>query len=193
MEKIAQGAEAILYKQGNEILKDRISKSYRLRIIDEKLRKERTRAEARLLERAHREGVNVPKVIDVDDSAKKLRIEFIDGEKLRDVLKPEHCKLIAQQVEKMHRANIVHGDLTTSNMILKNGEVYLIDFGLASFSEKVEDKAVDLHLFKECLKSKHFKIADKCWQEFEKNYKLEETKGRLAIVEKRGKGKKSSY
>ena len=74
-------------------------------------------------------------------------------------------------------------------MILKGSEVYLIDFGLSSYSEKIEDKAVDLHLFKECLKSKHFKISEKCWKEFDKNYKLKDVKSRLEIVEKRGKGK----
>lgn len=190
MKRIAQGAEAIIYQNEDEIIKDRISKSYRLRAIDEKLRKERTRAEARLIERASRTGVNVPKILEVDEKKNILRIELIKGDKLRDVLKPAHCRKIAQQVEKMHRANIVHGDLTTSNMILKETEVYLIDFGLSSYSEKIEDKAVDLHLFKECLKSKHHKIWQKCWKEFDNNYNLKDVKAKLLVVEQRGRGKK---
>jgi len=55
----------------------------------------------------------------------------------------------------LHDANIIHGDLTTSNMILKDGKLFLIDFGLGFYSDKVEHKAVDLFLLKQALESKH--------------------------------------
>jgi len=119
----------------------------------------------------------------------KLEIEKISGSKVRDVLTPEMCKLIGKELLKMHKANIIHGDLTTSNMILRGKEVVLIDFGLAQYSERVEDKAVDIHLFKECLKSKHFDIWLSCWKHFLQYYKSKDILKRLEVVERRGKYK----
>jgi TP53 regulating kinase and related kinases len=189
MRLIAQGAEAKIYEQGDFILKHRIKKSYRLTQIDQKLRKQRNRSEARILKRANREGIPVPKVLDEDSKNMKLKLEKIEGQKVKDCLTPEMCKIIGKTLLKMHKANIVHGDLTTSNMILRNKEVVLIDFGLAQYSEKVEDKAVDIHLFKECLKSKHFDILQSCWKNFLQTYKNQPTLKRLETVELRGRYK----
>jgi TP53 regulating kinase and related kinases len=190
MKLIAQGAEAKIYEAKDSVLKHRIKKSYRLKQIDEKLRKDRTRAETRILKRASREGIPVPEVLDSNEKTMKLELEKIEGQKVRDVLTPEICKTIGKTLLKMHKANIVHGDLTTSNMILRNKEVVLIDFGLAQYAEKVEDKAVDIHLFKECLKSKHFDIWQACWKNFLQTYKNQPTLKRLEKVELRGKYKK---
>jgi bifunctional N6-L-threonylcarbamoyladenine synthase / protein kinase Bud32 len=189
MKLIAQGAEAKIYESGNKIVKDRIKKGYRLPEIDLKLRRTRTRAEARLIKMADRAGVPVPKILDVDDKKMKLDIEKIEGSKVRDVLTPEMCKLLGKELLKLHKANIVHGDLTTSNMILREKEIVLIDFGLSQYSEKVEDKAVDIHLFKECLKSKHFDIWLSCWKHFLQSYNNKDVLKRLEIVERRGKYK----
>jgi Kae1-associated kinase Bud32 len=190
MKLIAQGAEAKIYESGDSILKHRIKKSYRLKQLDDKLRKDRTRAEARILKRASRAGIQVPSVLDVDEKTMKLQLEKIEGQKIRDVLTPKLCLNIGKEVLKMHKANIVHGDLTTSNMILRDKEVVLIDFGLSQYAEKVEDKAVDIHLFKECLKSKHFDIWQACWKNFLQSYKNQPTLKRLEIVELRGRYKK---
>jgi bifunctional N6-L-threonylcarbamoyladenine synthase / protein kinase Bud32 len=189
MKLIAQGAEAKIYESGEKIIKDRIKKGYRLPEIDQKLRRTRTRAEARLIRMADRAGISVPKILEVDDKKMKLEIEKISGSKVRDVLTPEMCKLIGKELLKMHKANIIHGDLTTSNMILRGKEVVLIDFGLAQYSERVEDKAVDIHLFKECLKSKHFDIWLSCWKHFLQYYKSKDILKRLEVVERRGKYK----
>lgn len=45
-------------------------------------------------------------------------------------------------------SNIVHGDLTSSNIMIQNtsNAPALIDFGLSSFAALVEDKAVDLYV-----------------------------------------------
>ena len=122
-----------------------------------------------------------------------LEIEFIDGEKVRDYLEKTSdvkvCRQIGELTEKMHGAGIVHGDLTTSNLILKGKKVYLIDLGLGDFSSRVEDKAVDLHLFKECLVSKHHKIWESCWKSFLEGYKGKEVLERLRVVESRGRYK----
>ena len=186
---IAQGAEAKIYETSKGIIKDRVKKSYRLPEIDQKLRRTRTRVEARLIRMADRAGVSVPKILEVDDRKMKLEIEKIEGSKVRDVLVPDLCKQIGKELLKLHTANIVHGDLTTSNMILRGSDVILIDFGLAQYSEKVEDKAVDIHLFKECLKSKHFDIWLSCWKQFLSSYKSKDVLERLKKVELRGKYK----
>jgi len=161
---ISQGAEAKLYKEGDLIIKDRISKSYRIKEIDEKIRKLRTRREISILERASK-IIPVPK-LNKESSEKNYKVvmEFIDGEKLADTLdsfseekRIKICKIIGEQVALLHNNDIVHGDLTTSNMILKNDKVYFIDFGLSFIDSKEEHKAVDLHLLKQALESKHYR------------------------------------
>ena len=188
---IGQGAEAIIYQSKDTVLKDRIKKNYRIKQIDDKLRKNRTRAEARLLERVRRAGLKAPKVLEIKEN--QLVIEYIDGEKFRDyLLRTKDYKImkeLGKLVLKLHKANVIHGDLTTSNIIKQNEDIYFIDFGLSQFSEKIEDKAVDLHLFKECLKSKHYDICEKSWKFFLEGYKDKDVLNRLKIVESRGRYK----
>ena len=186
---ISQGAEAKIYQNKNCIIKDRIKKKYRIPEIDLTLRKNRTKSEARILRRARTAGLNVPEVIEVNLEKNIIKIEFINKTKISELNQVALFEKIGEQINKMHEANIAHGDLTTSNMILKDNKIYLIDFGLSSYSEKIEDKAVDLHVFKECLTSKHFKIADKAWKTFLKTYKQKDVLNQLQKVEKRGKYK----
>jgi len=200
MEIIAQGAEAIIRKDSNNIIKERISKDYRIKEIDEKIRKLRTRSEARLIERAS-SIVNTPKIISSDDKSMKITMEFIDGHKLVSYLdnisEKEREKIIiiiGNEVAVLHNNNIIHNDLTTSNMILKNDKVYFIDFGLGFISDKFEDKAVDIHLFRQALDSKHYTHSEKSFEYFLKGYKeksnnFKETINRLEKVEKRGRYK----
>lgn len=194
---IQQGAEAVLIKRGDVLLKCRVAKGYRLKEIDEKIRRLRTRSESRLLSRAGK-IVPVPKIIQVDEEAKEIEMEFIDGEKLSESLNgmnnwKEVCVAIGQNIANLHDANIIHGDLTTSNMILTDGEVFFIDFGLGFFNGKIEDKAVDLHLIKQALEAKHFEHFEKFWKAVvfgygvSKNFK--ETMKRFEKVELRGRYK----
>ena len=185
MEEIAKGAEAVIYLDNQKIIKDRIKKNYRLDFIDEKLRLQRTKSEAKILTVLGRAGLLVPNVISAEKNI--LNLEFIAGKKVRDILKPELCEQIGKTVRTMHSIDIIHGDLTTSNMLFHEGKIYFIDFGLGNFSKKIEDKAVDLHLFKECLVSAHNKIWMKCWNIFTKAYADKDVLARLEIVEKRGK------
>jgi TP53 regulating kinase-like protein len=118
---IAQGAEAKLFKSEKSVIKNRIPKGYRLQILDERLRKQRTKREAKILEKAHK-LIPVPKLIKSDEKNKKIEIEFIDGLKLSNNLNSldnnlKLCKTIGQQIALLHDNNIIHGDLTTSNMI----------------------------------------------------------------------------
>ena len=195
MKIIKQGAEAILYKEGNYLIKERIKKSYRIEDIDEKLRKFRTRREGKLLQKTE----NSPKVFEVDDKKMIIKMEFIDGELIKDILdnlkKDKRNNLLREiggKIAKMHDKDIIHGDLTTSNMILKD-KVYFIDFGLGFDSGKIEDKAVDLHLLRQALESKHYKHFEESFKEMIEGYKLsknwKEVLNRLEQVGKRGRYK----
>ncbi|MCW1297002.1 MAG: KEOPS complex kinase/ATPase Bud32 [Candidatus Parvarchaeota archaeon] len=177
--EIGRGAEAILLREGNKLVKHRIKKSYRIREIDEELRKRRTKNEMKLLNEARRIGVNVPMVVGVDEKEMKIEMEFLEGKVLKEWLdklgkdRESICREIGRQIALLHKANIIHGDLTTSNMILSDGKVYFIDFGLGFFSNKIEDKACDLHLLKEALISAHHNIWKKCFNLILKAYKKE--------------------
>ena len=196
---IQQGAEAVILLEKNKIIKKRKKKSYRIPEIDDRIRRQRTRSEAKLLTKAFK-LISIPEIIKVDQKTKKIVMEFIDGKKLSDYLdkfplkkQKEVCKLIGESTAKLHDADIIHGDLTTSNMILKDNKIYFIDFGLGFTSHKFEDKAVDLHLLKQALEAKHFKNWEILFKEVLKGYsKFKDSKivlERLNKVEKRGRYK----
>ena len=194
MKIICQGAEAILYQEKNKLIKERIPKTYRIKEIDDKLRKFRTRREGKILEKA---SINVPKVFKIDDNNMKIEMEFIPGKLLKDILdglsiseRNKICRQIGQEISKLHEQNIIHGDLTTSNMIYYQDKIYFIDFGLSFFSHKIEDKAVDLHLLKQALESKHYKHFESTFKTILSSYKNKEVLSRLQIVEKRGRYKR---
>ena len=191
MKLIGHGAEAKIYELKNSVLKIRIKKSYRHELIDKRLRKLRTRSEAKLLTKVLALGISVPKVLDSDDKKMTLEMEKIEGIKVRDIfddsdeaLKKNICKEIGKTIKKLHQNDVIHGDLTTSNMIW-NDKLVLIDFGLGKVSARVEDKAVDIHLLKECFKSKHHVHWKTYWKVFKKNYALTNSFDQLEKVEAR--------
>lgn len=196
MEKIiGMGAEATIFREEN-VRKERFEKPYRLKEIDETLRKTRTRKEAKLLDKLEKMNFPSPRLISTDRKS-QIEMQFIEGKKLRDVLDKknykEHCIELGRKIAMLHNADIIHGDLTTSNMILGN-EIFFIDFGLSSHSAKVEDKAVDLHLLRQAFDSKHFEICKKCFEAAIEGYKKEsenadEILSRLNKVESRGRNK----
>lgn len=196
---IGRGAEAILVQKGEELIKRRIPKTYRINVIDEKLRKQRTRKEAKLLEKAAK-LIPTPKILKSSDKNMEIDMKFIDGKKLSDYLDSlknaeEICKEIGQNIAKLHDADIIHGDLTTSNMIYSADRVYFIDFGLGYESSKIEDKAVDLHLIKQALEAKHFKHFESFFKAVIEGYQIskdhKETLKRLEAVERRGRYKQA--
>lgn len=196
---IGRGAEAILIKEKDYLIKDRIKKTYRLSVLDDKLRKQRTKKESRLLEKASK-LIPVPNMIRSDEN-EKIEMEFINGKKLSEQLDKlpnanKICIQIGENIAKLHDNNIIHGDLTTSNMIYSNKKVYFIDFGLGYESNKVEDKAVDLHLIKQALEAKHFANYEKYWKAIINSYNKSSKHGhdviiRLTAVEKRGRYKQA--
>lgn len=62
---------------------------------------------------------------------------------------------MGQMILRLHNVNIIHGDLTTSNMMISNDKLYLIDFGLAYTKPNAEDKAVDLYVLERAFVSTH--------------------------------------
>jgi Kae1-associated kinase Bud32 len=187
MKMIKQGAEAKLFldKQDNQkvIIKDRVKKEYRIKQIDEKVRRLRTTQEYNLLSEARRANVHTPRIFDVDKENYKIIMEYVDGIRIKELFNELDKKKIEQisfgvgkLIGKLHSAGIIHGDLTTSNMILWNENIYFIDFGLGFFSKKIEDQGTDLRLLYEALKSTHFKIIDICWKRVIEGYKTEYTK-----------------
>src|SRR3989344_6269998 len=167
-----RGAEAEIIREDGVMKKLRAKKGYRNKTLDIVLRKKRTQLEARLMSEARRSGVNVPKILDTEEFA--IRMEYISGERLKDAINKRNCvkisSMIAESVAKLHNAGIIHGDLTTSNMLYAEG-LYFIDFGLGFRSQRAEDKATDLHLMKESLESTHFDIAEQAWKTILKVYR----------------------
>lgn len=213
---IAKGAEAELRKENDILVKERIAKGYRLPELDEKLRKRRTVLEARLLREARRAGVNTPQIF--EEGKTEIKMEFIEGGKVKDVLNKDNleeiCRKIGETAAKLHTYDIIHGDLTTSNMIItterKSGSgsehekepakpfsLWFIDFGLGFISKREEDKAVDLYLLHEALESTHFDIMESAWAAILEAYKnhypsSDKVIKTLAGVEKRGRYKERS-
>ena len=198
MEELSRGAEAILYLNKDKVVKKRISKGYRIKEIDNWLIKLRTRSEGKILEKVN---IEKPKVYNVDEEKMEIEMDFINGSVLRDALdnlseteRKKVCLLIGENIGKMHSQDIVHGDLTTSNFIYKDGKVYFIDFGLSFFSKKDEDKAVDLRLLKQALDAKHYHYSKECFENILEGYKKGnkdfKSAERLNKVELRGRHKR---
>ncbi|KAK0471369.1 kinase-like domain-containing protein [Armillaria novae-zelandiae] len=187
---ISQGAEAKVYKaslssNGDPVLlKYRFKKQYRHPSLDANLTRSRVAGEARAILKCLRSGVNVPGIRMVDAAEGVLGIEWIDGQSVRKLLPggveeeegpansdsleeygvsaDEIMQLIGTEIAKMHLIDIIHGDLTTSNMMLRHPcqtglpvQMFLVDFGLAYHSNLTEDKAVDLYVLERAFSSTH--------------------------------------
>ena len=192
MKLIYQGGEAKIYKEGKTIVKERVRKGYRHPMLDESIRKKRTKKEARIMEKLYG-VVDIPKIITIEKY--KIVMEYIPGKKLSNIAckKPWVMELLGKSIGTIHNHNISHGDLTTSNAILWNKKVWLIDFGLSNFTTKIEDYAVDLHILKEAIESKHYGCERELWRNFLKGYKVMKkykiVLERLKKIEKRGRYK----
>ena len=196
---IGKGAESIIILEKDFVIKNRISKSYRHPELDKKIIKRRTKAEKKILEKASL-IINSP-LPEKSNEKDKIKMPYIKGKKLSEKLnkfslkeQKQILKKIGNSVAKLHKKDIIHGDLTTSNMILKEDKIFVIDFGLGFISKKIEDKAVDLHLLKQALIAKHFKNSEilikDALKEYEKVLGKKESKKvfeRIIAIEKRGR------
>ncbi len=186
---IARGAEAVIALEGNTIIKTRIQKRYRLKDIDESIRKDRTKTEARLISEARRCGVPTPIINEVTDF--EIKMEYINGIALKNIITPLLSEQTGELIGRLHTCGIVHGDLTTSNILFKDGKLYLIDFGLAYLDKTVEARGVDIHVLFQTFESTH-ENHEELIKAFNKGYMgtfrdAEEVLKRVKEIETRGR------
>lgn len=154
-----------IVKKGEKVLlKHRFKKAYRHPSLDANLTARRITHEARILVRARRAGVLVPSLRFVDLQSGIIGMTYIEGMTAREAIIKDSdtddvsnlLRDIGTVVGLLHSVDLVHGDLTTSNLILRSdGKVVLIDFGLSTTSTLAEDKAVDLYVLERAFGSTH--------------------------------------
>ena len=179
---LKKGAEASLFLASwhgrKVIVKARLPKRYRPAELDAKIRSYRTAHEPQLMHEAKKAGVPTPTIFLVDTQNAAITMEFVDGKQMKQVLphvsrkeQQELCVKIGVLIGKMHKRGVVHGDLTTSNMILTSeGKIFLVDFGLGEKNSELEARGVDLHLMKRALQSTHYRVAEDCFRNVLKGY-----------------------
>ncbi len=162
------GAEARLNSAtwlGRDVVfKQRVVKSYRHPVIDRALQTSRIKNEIRLMLEARAAGIAVPVIYSVDLAENRIVMEEIPGIRVKDALEDlpmddarATCTKIGQVAAALHAHDIVHGDLTTSNMLRDGDRIVLIDFSLGARSAELEDKGVDMHLLEEAFRSAHYR------------------------------------
>jgi len=203
---IKKGAEASLFLETwhnrKVIMKRRLPKKYRIPELDMMIRSQRTVHEPNLIHKAKEAGVPTPTVFMVDLAEANIIMEFVDGKQVKEVL--DHVSseerlslssLIGRMIGRLHKHGIIHGDLTTSNMILTPyGKVVFVDFGLSERSVELEPKGVDLHLMKRALQSTHYKHAKECFKAVMEGYceavgkeEAKKVTAKIREIEKRGR------
>lgn len=189
---IAKGAESNIVKSSylgrDAVLKNRISKNYRIPEIDNKIRKARTKLEAKLLSDVKKAGVVTPILYDVDLHDKTILMEEIKGDLVKDIINEDLAYEIGENIAKFHNLNIIHGDITSSNMMVNDkNQLVFIDFGLGRYSDLFEDKTVDLLVLKKSLQSIDYntaiKIFDKVLEGYADEYK-DDSLNREQIIKK---------
>ena len=201
MKLIKKGAEGDLYlirwNKQKAILKVRKKKDYRNLSLDHRIRKQRTIRESEIISEVKSFGVCTPLIYLVDTKKCAIIMQHIAGTLVHDLSNSQlikYCKEIGHIVGVMHKNGVMHGDLTTSNFILSNHQIFVIDFGLAIKTRKPEDHAVDLRLLKEILNSAHASIMQKAWSSFLRGYKTTVGNARfskvtnlVSVIESRGR------
>lgn len=206
MRILKKGAEASIilgdWFGEDAIFKVRELKSYRQSNIDTKIRVFRTLHEASFLTEAKKIGVITPLVYFVDRQKAEIVMQFVNGLRLKDIVNASDTSIskwfeeVGRYVARLHEANIIHGDITTSNFLIAEDKLSMIDFGLSFYSNKIEDKAVDIHLLRTVLQSANTDLSSKLMDHVFRGYfelsnrnKVNDFLKRLKIVERRGRYK----
>jgi len=201
-----KGAEADLYLadwHGRKVvLKKRLPKEYRPKMLDEQIRAYRTIHEPQLMHEAKKAGVPTPIIFLVDHKSTTIIMEYIEGKQVKQILnevtesqRQSLCFRIGEMIGRLHEYGIIHGDLTTSNLILRlDGKIFFLDFGLGDKTKELEARGVDLHLMKRALQSTHYKFADECFESAIRGYSTvmspetsENVLEKIKEIEKRGR------
>ncbi len=186
MKELAHGAEARLFESDyageKVVVKEREAKQYRNPILDQRIRTTRTKTEAGLLQRARSAGVRTPRVLKMDLPNARLVLEFLEGKRMKESFSHESwmAKELGKIVAILHANGIVHGDLTTSNVIVQKKRVCLIDFGLSYYSKDVEDKATDLLGLQKTFTATHPESGRE-WKELLTAYEKHFAKGKQVV------------
>ncbi|MDE1766020.1 MAG: Kae1-associated serine/threonine protein kinase [Thaumarchaeota archaeon] len=201
MKLVKKGAEADIYlttwNGKKSILKIRKRKEYRNEILDNRIRTSRTMREAKMISEVKQLGISTPLVYFVDQKKFEIYLQFVEGKLVRDLSNKMivgTCEKIGKIVGILHKNGVMHGDLTTSNFILSRNNLVILDFGLSQRTDRVEDHAIDLRLFKEVLNSAHVEIVGHAWSSFLRGYgkimgsqKKEQVVLQVSVIEKRGR------
>jgi TP53 regulating kinase-like protein len=201
-----KGAEANLYLadwHGRKVvLKRRLPKEYRPSALDEQIRAYRTIHEPQLMHEAKKAGVPTPIIFLVDRRDTTIIMQYIEGKQVKQVLnevskreRQKLCFIIGESIGKLHEYGIVHGDLTTSNLIQHpEGKIFFVDFGLGDKTKELEARGVDLHLMKRALQSTHYKFAEECFESAIEGYSTvlksktsENVLDKIKEIERRGR------
>lgn len=152
MDYFSKGAEAYIYVDKDNLIKERKTKKYRISEIDSKIIKSRTKKESTALKKCNEYNIPSPKLIDFNSN--KIIMSFIEGKTLSSYKDEKYYKEAGLILAKLHEINLCHGDFTPNNLIVnsKDDKVYVIDFGLCEFSTYIEKKATDLRVMKDSLK-----------------------------------------
>jgi TP53 regulating kinase-like protein len=191
---LKKGAEANLYLADwhgrKAVFKKRVVKLYRPAKLDAAIRVYRTIHEPQLMHAAKKAGVPTPVIFLVDVKNATIVMQYVEGKQVKQLLdeisSSERGQLffgIGQLIAKLHCAGLIHGDLTTSNMIVGlDGRVFFVDFGLGEKSVELEARGVDLHLMKRALESTHYRFAESCYESVVEGYGSVVGFGRLGNV-----------
>jgi Kae1-associated kinase Bud32 len=195
----ARGAEATIRAVDwwgfKALLKERDAKGYRPKALDDRLRRERTRTEARLLGEARRLGVRTPILYDVDLVKHRLILEELEGPTLKQLLdeRSEDEAPLRRSIERfgevlgrLHAGGISHGDLTSSNVLFADGAdaaPALLDLSMGDRNGGLEELGIDLHLVEEDFKALH-PSAEELWTAFLLGYDRGNPGGAAAVRER---------
>lgn len=203
---LKKGAEASLYLiewYGRKaIVKVREPKRYRPAALDNRIRSYRTLHEPQLIHEAKCAGVSTPLIYMVNVNEASIVMEYIEGQQIKKLLnittrekREILCKKIGKSIAQLHNYGLIHGDLTTSNMIKSfQDKIVFVDFGLGEKNGELEAKGVDLHLLKRSLQSTHYRFWEQCFQNVLKGYTSvlgvkisEKVYEKIKEIEKRGR------
>ncbi len=201
-----KGAEASLYLvswHGRKVVvKVRIPKRYRPEELDERIRSYRTVHEPQLMHEAKAAGVPTPLIYMVNVPEASITMQYVEGQQIKQLLnkapqdkRRELCAAIGESIGKLHSHGLIHGDLTTSNMILSpEGKIFFVDFGLGEKNIEVEAEGVDLHLMKRALQSTHYLFWEECFKAVLSGYssvlgaeQAEKVYEKIREIERRGR------
>jgi len=176
---------------------------YRLPDLDKLIRSQRTVHEAQMIHQSKLAGVSAPHLYYLSPPEALLVMEYLEGERLKTLLlgaglTRERVAALGdafgRSIARLHAAGIMHGDLTTSNVIINDDVLSLIDFGLAIHTQRLEDQAVDLRLIKETLTGAHNAVSKPFMQSLLSGYasvlgsaRAEAATKKLAEIERRGR------